>query len=429
MSSTQADPARTRSDAKRAKRLAFLESCAPCTIESHKPIIDPFATLGHPNPAFLGQAEAFSRGSVGQSSVLFSDLQAYRAADACGQAPYGGAEYGVPCTPEVEAVCAKMNTLHGGHGAFLFCSGLSALTTILVAFAPEIVLLPDNSYYPLLRYLRHKKITHFRYPVGACATDIAGILARGRGEVDSGKILIHLEAPGSGTFEIPDLESIAALAQAEGIRTSYDNSWSSHVRFKPLLNGFDIVVQATTKYEGGYGDTPSGVVVCRTEQDAKKLGYEVRVSGNGAVSPALANRLLHRLESTEERIDRQYQTALTLMGWFAKQNFVSRIFCPALDTSPDHEMFNKYFGKGNGLFTILFAPDLPAVKVAAFADALNLFWIGQSWGGHLSLILPVGAPREVSPYPPGTLLRFHAGLEDPQDLLRDLTQAAQRVFG
>ena len=68
---------------------------------------------------------------------------------------------------------------------------------------------------------------------------------------------------------------------------------------------------------------------------------------------------------------------------------------------------------------------IPAARVEAFADALHLFWIAESWGGHLSLVLPVHAKREVSPLPVGSVLRFHAGLEDCQDLLRDLEQATK----
>ena len=80
----------------------------------------------------------------------------------------------------------------------------------------------------------------------------------------------------------------------------------------------------------------------------------------------------------EEHLDRHADTAQRLIDWFLKQSFV---------------------------------------------DALNLFWVAESWGGHLSLVLPVHAKREVTPMPDGYVLRFHAGLEDYQDLLRDLNQA------
>jgi cystathionine beta-lyase len=203
-----------------------------------------------------------------------------------------------------------------------------------------------------------------------------------------------------------------------------DNTWGSHVRFKPLDHGIDVVVQATTKYEGGYGDTPSGVVIARHPEDLAIIAAELRATGNGAVAPTTCSRLYHRIDSTEERLNRHAATAEQLIGWFLQQPFVTGILSPTLATSPYHERFKRYFGKGNGLFSVVFPPDIPARQIEAFADALNLFWVAESWGGHLSLVLPVHARREVTPLPEGHVLRFHAGLEDCQDLLRDLTQAA-----
>lgn len=407
-------------------RRAFLALCSPKTQLLHDPVADPYVVCGHPNPAGLGDAARFSQtGSWGQSSVLFPTLETYRAADKCGRAPYGGAEYGIPQTPEADAVCRKIAALHNGCGAVICPSGLAAIATALDAFSPRAVLIPDNVYGPMIRFLNQRRIKQIRYPAGASADEFRSVLLTARSEyAQCEDLIVYIEAPGSGTFEIPDIAGIISVAQNARLRTVMDNTWASHIRFKPLEQGIDVVVQATTKYEGGYGDTPSGVVIAKHPQDLQIIAGELRATGNGAVAPTTCSRLYHRIDSTEERLNQHADTAQRLISWFLKQPCVTDVLSPTLETSPYHERFQRYFGKGNSLFSVVFRPDLPAQRVETFVDALNLFWVAESWGGHLSLVLPVHARREVTPLPNGYILRFHAGLEDSQDLLHDLNQAA-----
>lgn len=408
-------------------RRAFLALCMHKTRLLQEPVVDPYMACGHPNPSGLGEAARFSQtGSWGQSSVLFPNLETYRLADKCGRAPYGGAEYGVPQTPEADAVCRKIAALHNGHGAVICPSGLSAIATTLDAFSPKAVLIPDNVYGPMIRFLNRRRIAQIRYPSGASTDEFSSALLKARIEYSEREdLIVYIEAPGSGTFEIPDIDGIIATSQNAKLRTVMDNTWASHVRFKPLEHGIDVVVQATTKYEGGYGDTPSGIVIAKHPQDMQIIADELRATGNGAVAPTTCSRLYHRIDSTEERLNQHADTAQRLIDWFLKQPFVTDVLSPTLETSPYHERFQRYFGKGNGLFSVVFHPEISAKHIEDFVDALHLFWVAESWGGHLSLVLPVHAKREVTPLPDGYVLRFHAGLEEYQDLLRDLNQATR----
>ena len=412
------------------RRAEFLEHCGSATRRIHEPILDLLETRGHLNPAGLGEARALaSEGSVGQSSVGFETLALYAAADEAGRAAYGGAEYAIVKTPEADAVCAKFAALHGGAGAVICPSGLSAIATTIDAFAPAVLLVPESIYYPAYRYMSEANRAEIRvYPANASGENVAGLLAEASARAAPSDILLYLEAPGSGTFEIPDIAGMVAAAHGAGVRTVMDNTWASHVRFKPLAHGIDIVVQATTKYEGGYGDTPSGVVVARGEADLARLARRLRISGNGAVSPQTCLRLLDRMETTAARLDRHEATANALMEWFERQPFVAEIFSPVRVGSPDHERFKTYFSGGNGLFTVAFKAGLSVERVSDFIDALLLFRVAESWGGHVSLVLPMHPPhRDARMLAAGKLFRFHAGLEDVGDLLNDLEQAMRHL--
>ena len=379
--------------------------------------MDLLASGGALNPAGLGDADAVSGASgFGQSSVGFDTLAAYKAADAIGLSPYGGAaEYGIVRTAAAAAVCDKISALHGGSGAIICPSGLAAITTTIDAFAPRAIAVPDTVYGPVIRYTdwlnkanRHRIIVH-EYPGAASAMDVE-LLIETAGRSGTAIDMIYLEAPVSGTFAIPDIAGIAHFAKQRGIRTVMDNTWASHVRLRPIEHGIDIVIQATTKYEGGYADTPSGAIIARDPRDSEILARAQRVSGNGAIAPQVCRRLFHRIDSTHERMDRHYDSALSIMAWLQAQPYVADILCPALKTSPDHDRFLQYFDKGNGLFTVMFQPNVSSAQAELFMDCLCLFRIAESWGGHVSLVLPVkakayrgqqaraGAPQPGTPF-------------------------------
>ncbi|GJD64614.1 PLP-dependent transferase [Methylobacterium frigidaeris] len=417
---------------KAERRAAFLTGCRAATRRIHAPIVDLAAARGHLNPRGLGHARAFSDlGSLGQSSVGFDTLGDYEQADAMGRAPWGGAEYGVVQSPEADAVCAKFARLHGGAGAIVCASGLAAIAIALDAFAPKAVLIPDGLYFPAWRYLSETgRAELLTYPAGASGEEVGALIREAGRRFAPADTMVYLEAPASGTFEIPDIAGIVEEARRAGIRTVMDNTWASHVRFRPLDHGIAIAVQATTKYEGGYGDTPSGIVVARDEGDIARLRRQLRVTGHGAVSPQTCTRLFHRVDSAETRLERHAATAAALMAWFESQPFTAGILSPAREGSPYHVRFRQYFGAGNSLFTVAFDGALPAERVHAFVDALLLFRVAESWGGHVSLVLPVHPRRDPASsskesLPKGAMFRFNAGLEEADDLVADLAQASR----
>jgi cysteine-S-conjugate beta-lyase len=412
------------------RRAAFLAGCGPKTRRIHTPILDLAAARGHLNPRGLGHARAYSDlGSLGQSSVGFETLGDYEAADGAGRAPYGGAEYGVVQSPEAEAVCAKFAELHGGAGAIVCGSGLAAIATVLDAFAPKLVLIPDGIYFPAWRYMSETgRAELLTYPAGASGEEVGALIREAGRRVAPGETMIYLEAPASGTFEIPDIAGIAAEAARAGIRTAMDNTWASHIRFRPLDRGIDLAIQATTKYEGGYGDTPSGIVVARDAADLARLRRHLRISGHGAVSPQTCARLFHRVDGARTRLDRHAATAAALTGWFEGQGFTAGILSPARRDGPYHGRYLTYFGAGNSLFTVAFDEGLPVERVHAFVDALLLFRVAESWGGHVSLVLPVHPRRDPATLPKGAMFRFNAGLEEAGDLIADLEQATRATF-
>ena len=356
------------------------------------------------------------------STILFDSVAALDAAIA---APDTGLYYGRRGTPTHWALEDALTGLEpGAAGTKLFCSGVAAITTALLAVvkAGDHVLITDSAYEPTRQFADQtlKRLgvtaTYFDPVIGA---DIARLVA-------PNTTAILLESPGSLSFEIQDVPAITAVARARGIVTMLDNSWATALRLQPLALGCDISLQAVTKYVGGHSDLMMGAATAtaalwpRLKAATYRLGHTV-----SADDAALALRGLRTLAL---RLDRQEASALTIACWLADHPAVDRVWHPALPSHPGHALWQRDFSGATGLFSFVLKNGTRR-HTAALIDGLAHFGIGFSWGGYESLALPVdlGGIRSLPAAAlPGPIIRLSIGLEDPHDLIADLAAGLAR---
>jgi cystathionine beta-lyase len=239
--------------------------------------------------------------------------------------------------------------------------------------------------------------------------------------------VIYLESPGSLTFEVQDPRAIAAAAQAAGCLTMLDNSWATPLFCKPLALGIDVSIQAATKYIVGHADAMMGLVLCR-EAHYRRLKTVIHGLGYCA-APDDCYLALRGFRTLAVRLARHGATGLALARWLAGRPEVARVLHPALPEDPGHVLWRRDFSGTCGLFGFLLKPCPPAA-LAAMLDGMRLFGMGYSWGGYESLLIEV-KPRTLRSATPwaeaGPLLRLHAGLEDPGDLIADLEAGFARL--
>jgi cystathionine beta-lyase len=245
--------------------------------------------------------------------------------------------------------------------------------------------------------------------------------------------LVWLEAPGSVTMEFPDLPALLQVARRHGLVVALDNTWGAGLAFcgfdlegqgEGEGSGVDIVMQALTKYPSGGGDVLMGSVTTRDEAlhlQLKRMHMRIGF-GIGAND---AETVLRSLPSLPLRYAAQDQAARALAQWFAKRPGVARVLHPALPGSPGPAHWAETCSAAAGLFTVELDARWTPAQADAVVDALELFRIGWSWGGPVSLAVPYDAASLRSrpvPYR-GTLIRFSLGLEAVADLQDDLEQA------
>jgi len=232
---------------------------------------------------------------------------------------------------------------------------------------------------------------------------------------------VYLEAPGSLTFEMPDVPAITgAVAGRDDIYTILDNTWATPVYFKPFEHGVDISVHAATKYIVGHSDAMLGAVTAneRAFPLVDQTFNLLRLSA-GPDDAYLGQR---GLRSMPVRLARHMENGLEMARWLEERPEVARVLHPGLESHPGHEIWKRDFTGASGLFGCVFQ-DCDEGAADALLDALTHFGIGASWGGYESLAIPFDA-REIRTATAwrseGPCMRFHIGLEHVDDLKLDL---------
>ena len=313
--------------------------------------------------------------------------------------------------------------MEGAKGVALYPSGLSALTGALLAVlkAGDEVLATDAIYKPSRRFCDH---VLKRFGVGVRYFDpqaTAGELIAMAGESTR---LILMESPGSLTFEMQDMAKIAELAKARGILTAADNTWGAGYLYKPLEHGVDISIQALTKYVGGHSDVFMGSAAARDPKLVKALADGVMHLG-WAVTGEDAYQMLRGLRTLPTRLAKQGASGIAIAAWLRDRPQVAALYHPALPGCPGHELWARDYSGACGLFAFALQPG-PEAGVNAFLDELKLFGLGFSWGGFESLAVscdPQLKTRKIARTYAGPLIRLHIGLENPDDLIADLSGA------
>jgi cystathionine beta-lyase len=336
--------------------------------------------------------------------------------------------YGLHGTPTSYTLAARIASLEGGTHCLLAPSGLAAVTLVSMALLRpgDEVLIPDNVYgqnrYLSESWLPQFGIMHRFYD----PLDAAGFAAMLRPETK----LVWLEAAGSITLEFPDLTGLLQACKARGVLTALDNTWGAGVAFNPFEIaqglGVDISMQALTKYPSGGADVLMGSVCTRDPGLHEKLNYAHEHLGYG-LGQNDVELVLRGLPTLELRYRAQDATTRALAQWMSARPEVSQVLHPAMPGSPGHEHWRKLSSSGAAcLFSAVFKPEYSADQVDAMIDALQLFGIGYSWAGPMSLAVPYDMSRSRAldlPYQAGVIVRFAIGLEAEADLRADIEQA------
>jgi cystathionine beta-lyase len=340
---------------------------------------------------------------------------------------YDYARSGNPTRATLETLIAK---LENGSTGVAFGSGLAAIDAVVkLLSAGDEILAVDDIYGGAFRLFTH---IYEKFGIKVNYTDTSHI-ENVVDAINPATKLIWLETPTNPTLKISDIASIAAVAKANKILFCVDNTFASPVLQKPLELGADIVVHSATKYLGGHSDLIAGLVVTRTKEIGDKIKFIQNASG-AILAPFDSWLVIRGLETLHLRVKQHCANALEIAQFLQLQPGVDKVFYPGLPTHFNHDIAKKQSTGFGGVVSFSLTEDtIEAAKT--FVTSTQYFKLAESLGGVKSLLCHPATmthksiPDEIRKAAgvSNGLIRLSVGIEDSDDLIRDLRQALQAV--
>lgn len=336
-----------------------------------------------------------------------------------------GFEYSRTSNPTRSVLEACMAALEDGKYGLAFASGMAAESAILslLSAGDHIVSCDDlygGSYRIFERVMR-------RYTVETSYVPADDLDAYEQAIRPNTK-LVWLETPTNPLLRLVDIRAIAEIAHRHKLLVVVDNTFASPYFQQPLKLGADIVVHSTTKYINGHSDVVGGALVLNDEEAYQAIKFYQNAAG-GVPSPFDAWLILRGIKTLAVRMRQHEENARAVAGFLAEHPRVERVYYPGLVSHPDHELAKRQMSGFGGM--VSFQPKGSLVDIAQIVRRFKVFALAESLGGVESLVCHPASmthgsiPKDIreSRGLTDTLLRLSVGIEDKEDLMRDLEQA------
>lgn len=363
--------------------------------------------------------------------------------------------------PTTDVLEQRFAALEGGAAAICVSSGQAAIFYAIanVAEAGDNIIISDKLYGGAVTLLTHT-IKRFGISAKVFKSDDASNLEE---LIDDKTKAIFFESLSNPQIAITDVEKVVEIAKKHGVLTICDNTVASAALFNPIKWGVDVVVHSTSKYTNGQGTAIGGIIVERdglaqfftenanryshfttpdesyhglvyTQVPLPNFCLRIRLAllrDIGATqSPHNSWLLIQTLETLGLRVDKHSENALIIAKFLESHPKVKAVNYPGLESNKYYAKAQKYFkdGKASGLISFDVSSFEEAKKVI---DSAKLFSVVVNIGDSKSLIVHPAStthsqmsPEELAKAGVNPVtVRLSIGLENPVDLIEDLTQA------
>jgi len=236
--------------------------------------------------------------------------------------------------------------------------------------------------------------------------------------------LIYVENPGSNTFEFQDLGKIISFAKKKKILTAIDNTWATPYFLKPIKIGFDLSIVSATKYYSGHSDVMGGSLAV-SKRVFKRVIRAQNMTGL-RLSPDDAYFIMRGIRTLDVRLEKHQDNAIKIAKFLSKKKNIEVLY-PFKKNTKNYKFWKKYYSGSSGLMGLKIKVKNKK-SVDRFVNSLKLFGHGYSWGGYESLALhqeinEQGNRKYLNLDKNEYIVRLHVGLEDPKDLIKDISNS------
>ena len=334
---------------------------------------------------------------------------------------FGRWDYARSGNPTREALETAIADLEGGASGFAFASGMAAISSTLLLFAPgDHVIVSEDVYGGAFRVMS-RVFARWGLEVSFVDTTDMSLVEKA---VRPTTQALYIETPSNPLLKITDLRKAVALAARHGLLTIVDNTFLTPCLQRPIELGCDVVVHSGSKFVNGHSDVICGLAVTANTELGERLRFIQNAVG-AVLGPNDSWLTLRGLRTLGVRMQESQRSAMTIAQWLEGQGCVRRVWYPGLPQHPGHGIHaSQADGPGAVLSFELDSVErtrrlLEGVKLAAFAVSLGGVESILSYPvrmSHAAMPPEERAARSIS----DTLVRFSVGLESPEDLIEEM---------
>ena len=338
-------------------------------------------------------------------------------------------DYSRSGNPTRDLLGAALADLEQGAGAVVTSSGMSAVALALELVPAGAAVLAAHDCYGGTWRLLDAWAKKGRFSVEFADLTDSVALAAGLARKPA---LVWVETPSNPLLRITDVRHVAQAAHAVGALVVVDNTFLSPALQQPLVLGADVVVHSTTKYINGHSDVVGGAVVARDAAVFEQLKWWANCNGlTGA--PFDSYLTLRGLRTLSVRLRQHQENATRIAEHLDSHPAVRTVYYPGLAKHAQHALAARQQQGFGAMLSFELEGDVS--RIEAFVDGLEYFSLAESLGGVESLIAHPASMTHASMAPEArrtagiadSLLRLSVGIEDGDDLLRDLDAALSRA--
>lgn len=340
-----------------------------------------------------------------------------------------GYEYSRTHNPTRKALERSLAKLEQARFAFCFSSGCTAATVVMLALKPGDHVIALDDIYGGTRRLFEKVFARFGIDFSFIDLSHTDNLEKA---LRKNTKLLWLESPSNPLLKLCDIKALAKIAKPIGIDVAVDNTFATPALQNPLTLGADLVIHSTTKYIGGHSDVVGGAILVNDQSWAEKIAFLSNSTG-GVPAPWDCFLVLRGIKTLALRMERHSQNAQWIAERLSEHGLVDRVYYPGLRSHAQFALAQEQMRNSSGMVSFVLRGD--ARKAIQVCENTKLFTCAESLGGVESLIEhPASmthasidwAERQRIGIDDG-LVRLSVGIENKEDLWRDLEQAIESI--
>jgi cystathionine gamma-synthase len=331
-----------------------------------------------------------------------------------------GNVYGRPDNETVREAEAVIGALEGAVATIVYGSGMSAAIALFLSLGPGAhVVAPSGMYWALRAWLADEAPA---FGISVDFVDAEDLQALAQAVKPRLTRLLWLETPSNPLWGVSDIEGAARVAHAAGAALAVDSTCATPIFTRPIALGADVVMHSATKYLNGHSDVIAGALCFAGDDALCGRARHIRHKHGLILHPFEAYLLIRGLRTLDLRVRAASENAMELASRLSNHGAVSAVLYPGLPHHPGHDVARRQMRGGfGGMLSIRVRGGAEAA--IATAARVRLWKRATSLGGVESLIEHrASIEGGGSPCPPD-LLRLSAGVEDVEDLWRDIDGA------